>query len=559
MQEHVFRPNFQRWRGGGSAPSLGRDAVAGISVAFVSFPLVLALGLASGLQPLQGVLAAGVGGIVLAFLGGGRSQIASPTGVLALLSSAVVYRDGLTGLVLVMLLAGVMLVAMSAFKLGHLVRFIPQPIVLGMTAGIAVTLVLGQFNVLMGAHPAPLAADVVTPLATLWATAQTLNPADLAMGGGTLLLAALGLRWFNRWPLTLVVLMVVTALTAWWGLPVATVGSVFGPLSWHGLSLNFSFSYSTFVDFFPSAFALALFIALESYQSATVTEALTGEIYHPDTDFLGHGVANLVLAFLGGPPVSGTVERSVMNVRRGAKSPLAGLIHGVALLILGLAFSPWLKWLPVSSLGAVVILLGLRMVSWKDLALTFKTTRSDALALAVTFLVTLTANPQFALLSGLLVASFFFMRSMAQTSSAQVTADHRLRVAREDLPQGTSVLDLTGAFFFGAATKFEQTFRDILPVTQTLVLRMGELNLLDASGTRVLQRLLTEAREQRIRVIVTEAQPSILRVLEHAQLISQLGPGNLFASFDGVVKELRRSQPLVFSIHPEDSTQDPIT
>ncbi len=558
MQENTFRPNLQSWRGAWSAQGLRHDAFAGISVALLSFPLVLALGLAAGLQPLQGLLAAGVGGVVLAFLGGGRWQITSPTGVLALLSSAVVYRNGLTGLLLVMLLAGLMLVAMGTLKLGHLVRFIPQPIVLGMTAGIALTLVLGQFNVLMGARPAPLAADVVTPWTTLLAAAQTLRPWDLAVGGVSLVVAALGGRWFNRWPLTLAVLVAVTAFVALVGLPVATVGSVFGKAQWSWPTLSFTFSYSTFVDFFPSAFALALFIALESYQSATVTEALTGEPYHPDTDFLGHGVANLILAFLGGPPVSGTVERSVRNVQLGAKSPLAGLFHGVTLLMLGLVLAPWLRLVPVAALGALVILLGVRMVSWKDLALTFKTTRSDALALAVTLIVTVVANPQFALLSGLLVASFFFMRSMAQTSSAQVTADHRLRVSREDLPQGTSVLDLTGAFFFGAATKFEQTFRDILPMTQTLVLRMGELNLLDASGTRVLQRLLTEAHEQRIRVIVTEAQPSILRVLEHAQLISALGPGNLFASFDGVVKDLRRSQPLVFSIHLEDCTQDPI-
>ncbi|NNM66585.1 MAG: SulP family inorganic anion transporter [Spirochaetales bacterium] len=559
IHEKLFQPYSATLAKELRPQSLRRDVLAGVRVALVSLPLALALGLASGLTPAQGLMGAVVGSFFLALLGGSRVQIAGPSGILAVLSYGIVVQYGLGGLVLALFLAGLLLLAIGVFRLGGLVRYIPQPIVLGLTAGIALTLFLGQTGNLLGLAVPRLGADFVTQFGQLAAALGTIQPASVTVGGATLLLLLIFMKLLPRWPVAVLVLGLVAFGTAFFNVHVVTLGDLYGQASfvlpvWNLQTIN----YPAFVALLPPAFTIALLVALESYQSATVSDALTGGRYRPDTDVIAQGAANLVLAVLGGTPVAGSVERSVANVRFGARSPVAGLTHAGTLLFILLFLLPWSSYLPAASLAAVVVVLGIRMTSWKDLPQTMKTTRSDAVALAVTLLVTVFVNQVFAILSGLIVSSFFFMRSIAHSSSVQISSGRTIDPLAEQLPPGTTIVDLTGAFFFGAATKFEQTFHDLLPQTQTLILRMRDLTLLDASGTRVLERLLANARAKRVRVAVTEASPDLLRVLEHAGLIQALGPGNLYASLDGVLKDLRSTQPLVFSIHPDDATLDPI-
>jgi SulP family sulfate permease len=559
IQEKLFQPYSVTLAKEMRPQSLGRDVLAGVRVALISLPLALALGLASGLTPAQGLMGAAVGSFFLALLGGSRVQIAGPSGILAVLSYGIVVQYGLGGLVLTVFLAGLVLLAIGLFRLGGLVRYIPQPIVLGLTAGIALTLFLGQTGNLLGLAVPRLGADFVTQFGVLAAALGTIQFSSVAVGAGTLLLLLVFLKLLPRWPVAVLVLGLVAFGVAFLNFHVVTLGDLYGKSFFALPAWNLqTISYPAFVALLPPAFTIALLVAMESYQSATVSDALTGGRYRPDTDVIAQGVANLVVAVLGGTPVAGSVERSVANVSFGARSPVAGLTHAGTLLFVLLFLMPWSAYIPVASLSAVVVVLGIRMTSWKDLPSTMKTTRSDAVALVVTLLVTVFVNQVFAILSGLIVSSFFFMRSIAHSSSVQISSGKATDSVAEQLPPGTTIVDLTGAFFFGAATKFEQTFRDLLPQTQTLILRMRDLTLLDASGTRVLQRLLTDARAKRVRVVVTEASPDLLRVLEHAELIQALGPGNLYASLDGVLKDLRSTQPLVFSIHPEDATLDPI-
>ena len=559
IHEKLFQPYSATLAKELRPQSLRRDVLAGVRVAMVSLPLALALGMASGLTPAQGLMGAVVGSFFLALLGGSRVQIAGPSGILAVLSYGIVTQYGLGGLVLALFLAGLLLLAIGVFRLGGLVRYIPQPIVLGLTAGIALTLFLGQTGNLLGLAVPRLGADFVTQFGELAAALGTIQPASVVVGGITLLLLLIFLKLLPGWPVAVLVLGLAAFGVSFFNFHVVTLGDIYGKAFFVLPAWNLqTITYPAFVALLPPAFTIALLAAMESYQSATVSDALTGGRYRPDTDAIAQGSANLVLAVLGGTPVAGSVERSVANVRFGARSPVAGLTHAGTLLFILLFLLPWSSYLPVASLAAVVVVLGIRMTSWKDLPQTMKTTRSDAVALAVTLLVTVFVNQVFAILSGLIVSSFFFMRSIAHSSSVQISSGGASDPLAEPLPPGTTIVDLTGAFFFGAATKFEQTFRDLLPQTQTLILRMRDLTLLDASGTRVLERLLADARAKRVRVAVTEANPDLLRVLEHAELIQALGPGNLYASLDGVLKDLRSTQPLVFSIHPDDATLDPI-
>lgn len=563
-QEKLFQPQLFRCLKNYDAQKFSRDLFSGLILACVAIPLSLAFAIASGVSPAQGLLTAVIGGFVISLLGGSRVQIGGPTAAFIIIIFGIVAKWGVSGLIIATFMAGVILILFGIFRFGTAVRYIPQPIIIGFTAGIAVVIILGQAKDILGLSIDRLPLDFVSRTAAIVAGLPGFNPWSLLIGAVSFLLIALVSRWWPRLPGAFLVLVLVTWAAQAMKLPVATVASTFGTV---GLSITpldlGGITYQTFVDLLPAAFSIAFLGALESLLSASVADGMVGDRHNSTTELIAQGAANIASSFFGGIPAAGAVARTTINVQNGGRTPVAGIVQALVLFLLMLFFGSFTGLVPMAALAGLLLHVAYKMGEWKEFRLAFRTTRADALALMTTFLVTIFVDLVYAIISGLMVAAFLFIRNVAQTAgtvelkSRDQAESDEVRIDA-DLPPATFVLDLNGAFFFGAASKFEAGIRPLLPRAQTLILRMREVTLLDATGTRILARILKDAQAKRVRVMVTEVQPPILQVLEHADLIHQIGVSNIFASFDGALRELRSSQPLVFSTRDEDATKDPI-
>lgn len=560
--EKAFSPPSFEMFTGLTGRSLVRDLRAGLVVAAFSLPLCLAFGTAAGLGPAAGLLTSVVAGFLAALLGGSRVQVTGPTAAFLVVSAGILAVHGAAGLVIATFFAGLLLVGFGFLRLGPVLRFLPQPILIGFTAGIAVTLVVFELRDLLGLTVVGLPAELVGRLAGLAGVVGLANPWALGLGLVTALGITAGERWAPKVPWSLVALVLGTLASYFLVLPVPTLASAVGPLVLSVEPLDFSgITWNSLVQILPSAFTLAFLGAVESLVSASVADGLVADRHRPNTELIGQGVANAASALLGGLPATGAVGRTNVNVRSGGRTPLAALTHSLVLLAVWAGLGVLAGPVPLAVLAGIVIAVALRMVDYREFRLTLKATQADALALATTFAITVLFDLVFAVISGLLVAFFFFVRDMAQSShtvelgARGSTADRSLAA---DLPPGTRVLDLNGAFFFGAAGKFDEAIRPLFNRARTIILRMDDVNLLDASGTRVLHRLFADAKAARVRVVMSEVQPSVLRVMEQSELIQALGTANLFASYEGALRDVRNNQPLVFSIRPEEGCLDPL-
>jgi len=552
--ERLFEPQIVDSLHGYRWSSLLRDIKAGLMVAAFAFPLCLAFGASTGLGPGVGLITSIVAGAAAALLGGSRVQVSGPTAAFIVVVSGIVALHGQAGLLVAALLAGGLMLLFGVLRLGLVLRYLPQPILVGFTAGIAVTLIVHTLLRMCGISVSVGHPNAVANLSAFFTNVDEFNPFALVLGLASAFVVYGGERWAPKVPWTLAAVVAGGLGAAAAGLPVTSVKDVFGELSLAPHPMH-SMSWQTLVDLVPAAFTLAFLGSVESLLSASVADGLSSERHRPNTELIGQGFANVASSLLGGLPATGALGRTNVNVRSGGRTPVAALFHSVVLLAAALLFAPWIPLVPVSVLAGVVLAVALRMADVKEFRRTLRATQSDALALLTTFGVTVLFDLAFAVISGLLVAFFFFVRDMAQTSHT-ISGDRRIEV---DLPPGATVLDLNGAFFFGAAGKFDEAIRPLLKRSRTVLLRMDDVNLLDATGTRVLHRILQDAAVLNVRVVMCEVQPPVLRVMEQSELIAALGTRNLFASFEGALRDVRTNQPLVFSVGVEQGCFDPLS
>jgi SulP family sulfate permease len=533
-----------------------RDILAGLVVAAFALPLCLAFGAATGLGPGAGLITSIAAGAVAALLGGSRVQITGPTAIFIVVVTGIVSTHGLAGLTVAILLAGVLLVAFGALKLAPAVRQLPEPILVGFTAGIAVVLVVSQVKDLLGLSAPHLPVEIFARIAALGGLAGTTNLAALGLGLATVAVLLVTERWLPRVPWALVIVAAGAVGSAWglWSVP--TLGSAFGNLTPSLRLFDVSgITFLTIVDLLPAAFTLAFLGAVESLLSAGVADGLVSSRHSPHRELVGQGLGNAVSALVGGLPATGALGRTTVNIRTGGRSRGAALVHCLVLGLVWFFLGSLAVFVPLAVLAGIVVSVALTMIDLGEIRLILKTTRADAWALVITFSVTVAVDLAVAVISGLLVVLLFFVRGMAEKVNIVSTS----RTTATDLPPGTYVVDFDGAFFFGAAAKFDQALRPVLQQAQTVLLRMDDVPLLDASGTRVLSRLFADARSGHVRVVMSGIQPSVLRVMEQAELIQALGTSNLFASFEGALRDIRLRQPLVFGSNVGAGCHDPMT
>lgn len=522
-----------------SAARFKSDLIAGIVVGIVALPLAIAFGIASGVSPTVGLTTAIIGGFIVSALGGNSVQIGGPTGAFIIIVYSIIQQYGLEGLGVATFMAGVMLVAMGLFHLGTVIKFIPYPIVVGFTAGIALTIFSTQINDFFGLGLSDVPGAFISKWGVYFEHLGDISWQTLAVGAVSLAIIVLTPRISKRLPGALMAIVVVTAGVAllhslFPDFAVETIGDRFGDMETDlPAPQAFNWDMEVINNLMPWAFTIAVLAAIESLLSATVADGVTGSHTNSNTELIGQGAANMVVPFFGGIPVTGAIARTMTNISNGGRTPVAGVIHAAVLLLIFLFAMPLINHVPMACLAAVLIVVAYNMSGWRTLVAIFHTHRSDISVLLVTFFLTVIFDLTIAIEFGLLLAIILFLRRVTQNTQIKVYSDHLDVAAGTDLSQhevldvarGVSVYEIDGPFFFGVATRFDEVMRsttgNLKPKVR--IIRMRKVSFIDATGLHNLEILIKSSQREGIHVVLSGVNDGVRHSLEQAGIDTLIG------------------------------------
>ncbi|MDE6246698.1 MAG: sulfate permease [Muribaculaceae bacterium] len=523
-----------------SASKFKADLIAGIVVGIVALPLAIAFAIASGVNPSVGLITAIIGGFLVSALGGNSVQIGGPTGAFIVIVYNIISLYGLSGLAIATFMAGVLLVMMGLFKLGTVIKFIPYPIVVGFTAGIALTIFSTQMPDFFGLTiTEKLPADFIGKWGVYFRHFASIDWMTTIVGVASLLLIVLAPKLSKRIPGALVAIVIMTFFV-WimnqfgYFTEVETIGMRFKNLTTdiphpHSIGLNMQ----SINILLPSAFTIAMLGAIESLLSATVADGVTGSKTNSNTELIGQGIANITVPFFGGIPVTGAIARTMTNITNGGRTPVAGIIHAVVLLVVYLFMMPLINLVPMACLGAVLIVVSYNMSGWRTVVGIFKNPKSDISVLIVTFLLTVIFDLTIAIEMGLLLAVVLFLKRVMENSTVRVYGEQLDAAEGSDLTThevlqiapGVSVYEIDGPFFFGVATKFEEVMRSTNMKEKPCVriIRMRKVPFIDATGVHNLEMLIRSSQSDGIEIVLSGVNESVSAVLHKAGIDNLIG------------------------------------
>jgi SulP family sulfate permease len=473
---------------------LRADALAGLTVAVIALPLAMALGIASGASPREGLVTAVVAGFLISALGGSRVQIGGPTGAFVVIVAGVIADHGFNGLLLATLMAGVILIVAGYAGVGRLMRYVPMPVVTGFTAGIAVIIASSQIGDLFGLATGPVPPDFVDKWGAYWRAIGTTSWPAVLLGAATLGLIIAIRKLAPRAPAQLIAIAAATASAALLHLPVQTVGDRF-PAMPSGLPMPHlpHFSLGLAREMMPSAFVIAFLAGIEALLSATVADGMTGRRHRSGQELVGMGIANIFSAF-GGLPATGAIARTATNIRAGARSPIAGMLHSVFLLVFVLAAGNWLALVPMTALAAVLLMVAWGMSEFDRFVALVRTDAGERGILLLTFLLTVFVDLTVAIGVGVTLAALLFMMRMSETAGLVPLDPEEDPELRASLPEGVEVLRFTGPIFFGVASEMLEALRRAGQRPRAIILRMEQVPYIDATGANALATFTRQAR-----------------------------------------------------------------
>lgn len=517
------------------------DLIAGIVVGIVALPLAIAFGIASGVSPTVGLITAIIGGFLVSALGGCSVQIGGPTGAFIVIVYNIIATYGLQGLAIATLMAGLILVLLGLFHLGTVIKFIPYPIVVGFTAGIALTIFSTQINDFFGLGLKNIPSEFIPKWGEYFRNFGHIDLTTLIVGLVSLLIIIVTPKISKKLPGALISIIIVTAVV-WFlnsmpGFHIETIGDRFGNLPTdipqpHGFELNMA----TINQLLPSAFTIAILGAIESLLSSTVADGVTGSRTNSNTELIGQGVANIVVPFFGGIPVTGAIARTMTNITNGGRTPVAGIVHALVLLLIFLFLMPLINLVPMATLAAVLIVVSYNMSGWRTVRGIMKNPKSDITVLAVTFLLTVIFDLTIAIEIGLLLAIILFLRRVMENTQIRVYSE-QLDVAEGseatvhevlNVEPGVEIYEIDGPFFFGVATKFDELMRTSMankPIVR--ILRMRKVPFIDATGVHNLEILIKASQSEGIHVVLSGVNENVHRVLEHANIEKLIGEDHI--------------------------------
>jgi SulP family sulfate permease len=500
------------WREGRLAKLWRGDLLAGLTVAIVALPLAMALGIASGATPSQGLVSAVVGGFLISLLGGSRVQIGGPTGAFVVIVAGIIATQGYSGLVVATLMAGIMLVAAGYAGLGRLIRFIPMPVITGFTAGIAVIIASSQVGDFLGLSAGKVPADFIGKWSAYIAALGTMKGATVGIGAGTLALILLLRRFAPQWPAFLIALLAATLAVSLWHLPVVTVGDRF-PSMPTGIPAPHlpAMSLALIQHLLPSAFTIAFLAGIEALLSAVVADAMTGYSHRSGQELVGQGFANVASALFGALPVTGALARTATNIRAGGRTPIAGIAHALFLLLFLLVAAKWIAYVPMSALAAILLVVAWGMSEFDRFRSILPANAGERTLLLLTFALTVLVDLTVAIGVGVTLASLLFMARMSEAAGLmppeQSVDDPAQRAA---LPPGVEVFRFAGPMFFGTAGEMLDVLRRSGRTPRAIVLRMELVPYIDSTGASALESFFRQATANGTRVLLCDlrAQPA---------------------------------------------------
>lgn len=554
-----FRPKLFGALGHYSMSRLKEDVIAGIVVGIVALPLAIAFGIASGVSPTIGLITAIIGGFLVSFFGGNSVQIGGPTGAFIIIVYNIIAQFGLQGLAIATLMAGVILLLMGLFHLGTVIKFIPYPIVVGFTAGIALTIFSTQINDFLGLGLTDIPGQFIPKWGLYFRSFDNIGLPALLTGVVSLLIIVLTPKISKKLPGALIAIILVTAATwllsenvDWFA--VETIGDRFGTMSTDiPTPQGFELNMATINMLLPSAFTIAVLGAIESLLSATVADGVTGSRTNSNTELIGQGIANMVVPFFGGIPVTGAIARTMTNISNGGRTPVAGIVHALVLLLIYLFLMPLINYVPMACLAAVLIVVAYNMSGWRTIIGMLKSPKSDISILIVTFLLTVVFDLTIAIEIGLLLAVVLFLRRVTENTEIKVYSE-QLDVAEGtdlggnhhevlDVAKGVSIYEIDGPFFFGVATKFDEMMRTTLgPKPLVRIIRMRKVSFIDATGLHNLEILINSSQKEGIHIVLSGVKPNVREALEHADIDKLIGADHIC---DHITKAVRMANNIV--------------
>lgn len=520
------------------------DLMAGLIVGIVALPLAIAFGIASGVSPSQGILTAIIGGFIVSALGGSRVQIGGPTGAFIVIIYGIVSDPnlGLSGLMLATMLAGIFLILLGVCHLGTIIKFIPYPIVVGFTSGIAVTIFTTQIKDLFGLTIAgKMPGDFLSKWLVYFQNFDTVDWVTTTIGVLSIVIIALTPKVSKKVPGSLVAIIVMTIgvyfLNTYTDMKVLTIGDQFGEIKASIPSLQVpNLSWESVKSLFPTAMVIAVLGAIESLLSATVADGVCGDHHNSNQELIGQGVANLCTPLFGGIPCTGAIARTMTNINNGGRTPVAGIIHAAVLLVIFLVLMPLAAYIPMSCLAGVLVIVSYNMSGWRTFMQLMKNPKSDVIVLFITFLLTVIFDLTIAIEVGLLIACLLFMKRMAESTQIKVIADEidpndetDAEVHEEHLriPQGVEVYEINGPYFFGIANKFEELMAAMEDHPKVRIIRMRRVPFIDSTGIHNLQNLCEMSHREGTHIVLSGVTPNVYSVLEHNGFCHLLGKDHI--------------------------------
>jgi len=547
----VLVPKLVTTLRGYTREQLYADATAGVIVGIVALPLAIAFAIASGVTPERGLYTAIVAGFLISALGGSRVQIGGPTGAFVVIVYAVVQKYGLDGLTVATLMAGGMLLAFGLLGLGGAIKFIPYPVTLGFTSGIALIIFSGEVKDFLGLPMGVVPVDFLGKWRAFASHMGSLNPAAVLVAVGSLAIVLLWPRVNRRIPGPFVALITMTALVQLFHLPVETIGSRFGAIhaSLPAPALP-ALTLSQATGLIAPAFTIALLGGIESLLSAVVSDGMIGGRHRSNMELVAQGIANLASPIFGGIPATGAIARTATNVKNGGRTPVAGMVHAVTLLLIMLFFGRWAGLIPMATLAAILVVVAYHMSEWRTFRAELRSPKSDVAVLLVTFLLTVLVDLTVAIEVGMVLAVFLFMRRMATVTSVSVLT-HELRdpvddyerdpnwVGRRSVPPGVEVYEITGPFFFGAAEMFKDRLARIAGRPKVLILRMRHVLTIDSTGLHALRDVVERSRRDGTLVVLSDVHAQPVVALVQSGMRDEIGEANVLGNLDDALNRAR--------------------
>ena len=557
----VFRPKLFETLRGYTKERLLQDALAGWIVGVVAIPLAIAFGIASGVGPAEGLITAIIAGFIISAFGGSKVQIGGPTGAFIVIIYGIIQQHGLTGLLIATIMAGVLLILMGVFKLGNIIKFVPYPVIVGFTAGIALTIFSTQMNDLFGMNIQGVPADFIDKWVCYAEHIKDINWWAFAVGVVSLAMLILLPRLSKKIPASLIAIIVMTLIT--WLLrryagidSIKTIGDLYtipsGIPAPHLPSFELAEGetfWSLVKSLFPAAFTIALLGAIESLLSAMVADGVIGDRHNSNTELIAQGMANVVVPFFGGIPATGAIARTMANINNGGKTPVAGIVHAILLLAVLLFFGPLVALIPMACLAGILIMVSYNMSEFRSIIWLAKNPKSDFIVMLVTFVLTVLFDLTIAIEVGLLLAVILFLKRTNESTTVQSftseldpTHNNDLQLHGQDLetlkiPPFTEVYEIDGPYFFGIANKFDDISRRTQSGEQKVrIIRMRKVSFIDSTGIHNLEQLHMRLQRDGIQLVLSGVNEKVFNTLDKAGLVSKIGRENVRNHINGALE-----------------------